>query len=150
VKYEQALHKSAAYCSSSEHCIYELKEKLDKWEVEPSDQLRIITYLKKEKYIDEGRYAVAFVKDKFRYNKWGKMKIAMALSVKKISPETIADALQTIDIMEYNELIIKLIKDKLKNIKYNNQYDKQAKLLRYITSKGFETEAAIQLIKMQE
>jgi regulatory protein len=150
VNYEQALHKSAAYCSSSEHCISELKEKLDKWEVDRSDQSKIISYLIQEKYMDEVRYAVAFVKDKFRYNKWGKIKIAMALRLKKIASETIADALYAIDEEEYNQMIIRLIKEKDRSIKYNNQYERQAKLLRYMSSKGFETETILRLISKQD
>ncbi len=150
MNYDQALHKSAAYCSSSEHCISELKVKLDKWEVEASDQLKIINYLKLEHYIDEVRYAVAFVKDKFRYNKWGKIKIALELKQKGINSETIAYALCTIDEEEYKQMIIKLIKDKERGIKFNNQYERQGKLLRFMTSKGFETEAVIRLISKQD
>lgn len=150
MNYEQALHKSAAYCSSSEHCISELKEKLDKWEVEPLDQMKIINYLKQEKYIDEVRYAVAFTKDKFRYNKWGKIKIAMALRLKGIDSETIAGAMCAIDDEEYNQMIIKLIKDKEKGIKFNNQYERQGKILRFMSGRGFETEAVIRLISKQD
>jgi regulatory protein len=150
VNYGEALHKSAAYCSSSEHCISELKEKLDKWEVEPSDQTKIINYLIQEKYIDEVRYAMAFVKDKFRYNKWGKIKIAMALRMKKIASETIADAMYAIDEEEYNQMIIRLIKEKERSIKYSSQYERQAKLLRYMSSKGFETETIVRLISKQD
>ena len=150
MNYEQALHKSAAYCSSSEHCISELKEKLDKWEVEPLDQMKIINYLKQEKYIDEVRYAVAFTKDKFRYNKWGKIKIAMALRLKGIDSETIAGAMCAIDDEEYNQMIIKLIKDKERSIKFNNQYERQGKILRFMSGRGFETEAVIRLISKQD
>ena len=150
MNYEQALHKSAAYCSSSEHCISELKEKLDKWEVEPLDQMKIINYLKQEKYIDELRYAVAFTKDKFRYNKWGKIKIAMALRLKGIDSETIAGAMCAIDDEEYNQMIIKLIKDKERSIKFNNQYERQGKILRFMSGRGFETEAVIRLISKQD
>lgn len=150
MNYEQALHKSAAYCSSSEHCISELKEKLDKWEVEPLDQMKIINYLKQEKYIDELRYAVAFTKDKFRYNKWGKIKIAMALRLKGINSEIISGAMSAIDDEEYNQMIIKLIKDKERSIKFNNQYERQGKILRFMSGRGFETEAVIRLISKQD
>lgn len=150
MNYEQALHKSAAYCSSSEHCISELKEKLDKWEVEPLDQMKIINYLKQEKYIDEVRYAVAFTKDKFRYNKWGKIKIAMALRLKGINSEIISGAMSAIDDEEYNQMIIKLIKDKERSIKFNNQYERQGKILRFMSGRGFETEAVIRLISKQD
>ena len=112
--YEEALYKSAAYCSQSEHCISELKNKLTQWNVTESDQLRIIRYLMEEKYIDEKRFAIAYVKDKFRYNKWGKIKIRLELNLKRIEKELIEAALETIDSDEYSEMIIRLAKDKEK------------------------------------
>jgi regulatory protein len=69
LKYEEALYKSAAYCSQSEHCISDLRNKLTQWGVLESDRDKIIRYLIDENYIDESRYAIAFTKDKFRYNK---------------------------------------------------------------------------------
>ena len=77
LKYEEALYKSAAYCSQSEHCISDLRNKLTQWGVMESDWDKIIRYLVDENYINESRYAIAFTKDKFRYNKWGKIKIRL-------------------------------------------------------------------------
>ena len=50
-----------------------------------NDIARIIEMLKKENFINEERYAIGFVKDKFNYNKWGKIKIAAPPQSKKYS-----------------------------------------------------------------
>jgi len=145
--YEEALYKSAAYCSQSEHCISELKNKLAQWNVTESDQLKIIRYLKEEKYLDEKRFAFAYVKDKFRYNKWGKIKIRMELHQKKIEKELIEVALETIDLEEYKEMIIRLAKEKEKKLTYRNEYERKGKLYRYLVGKGFEMEVINKLLE---
>ena len=62
--YEMALQRLSALCASAEHCEYEMTEKMRKWEVEESDCERIMEYLRKAKFVDDERYARAFVKDK--------------------------------------------------------------------------------------
>jgi len=144
--YEEALHKSATYCSLSEHCISELRDKFEVWNVKESDREKIIQYLIQEKYIDETRFAIAYAKDKFRYNKWGKIKIRMQLAAKKINKEHIESALTAIEDKAYLEMIARLAKDKEKSITYKNAYEKKGKLYRYLTGKGFEMEVISKII----
>lgn len=145
--YEEALYKSAAYCSQSEHCISELKNKLAQWNVTESDQLKIIRYLKEEKYLDEKRFAFAYVKDKFRYNKWGKIKIRLELHQKRIEKELIEVALETIDLEEYKEMIIRLANEKEKKLTYRNEYERKGKLYRFLAGKGFEIDVISKIIQ---
>lgn len=63
----EALHRSAALCSSSEHCIADIREKLSRWGIGEPDARTIVERLVQERFIDEGRYAIAFAKDKFRF-----------------------------------------------------------------------------------
>ena len=60
----------AAYCSSAERCEQDVRQKLVKAELEPEAVSRIINRLRQEKFIDEARFARAFVSDKFRFNHW--------------------------------------------------------------------------------
>ena len=145
--YEEALYKSAAYCSQSEHCISELKNKLTQWSVTESDQFKIIRYLKEEKYLDEKRFAFAYVKDKFRYNKWGKIKIRLELHQKRIEKELIEVALETIDLEEYKGMIIRLAKEKEKKLTYRNEYERKGKLYRFLAGKGFEMDVISKIIQ---
>ena len=145
--YEEALHKSAAYCSQSEHCISDLKNKLAQWGVIDADQTKIISYLIDEKYIDESRFACAFVKDKFRYNKWGRIKIRLELNQKKIDKELIDEALESIDSEEYTAMITRLAREKERKLTYRNEYEKKGKLYRYLTGKGFEMDVISRLIE---
>jgi len=94
----------------------------------------------KENFINEKRYAEAFVKDKFRYNKWGKVKIRAGLKMKKIPGEIINNALDSIDDGTYRKTIEELITVHRRSVKAKNQYDLKGKLLRYGLSKGFESD----------
>ena len=46
----------------------------------------------------------AFVRDKYRFNQWGRVKISQALRMKKIPADVIAEGLEEIDEREYVEL----------------------------------------------
>lgn len=101
----EALNKVAAYCSTAEHCRAEISEKLQRWGL-PYDVIdRILKRLVDEKYIDEERFCRAFVNDKYRFAKWGKVKIAQALQLKKISYNTCRQFLNEIDEEEYLSIL---------------------------------------------
>jgi len=135
---EELLHKAASYCSISEHCISEVEDKLNAWCIECDDKAKIINRLIDEDFINEKRYCAYFVKDKFRFNKWGKIKISYALKQKGLSNELINMALETIDEGEYDEMLAALLKTKLAVLKYEFEYEKQGKLFRFAQSRGFE------------
>ena len=71
---DEALNRVAAYCSAAEHCRAEVSEKLQKWGIAYEAIERILARLEAEKYIDDERYCRAFINDKYRFAKWGKMK----------------------------------------------------------------------------
>ncbi|MDX9749265.1 MAG: regulatory protein RecX [Paludibacter sp.] len=137
--YEEALHKAAAYCSQAEHCTFEVKEKLSRWEIAPNDQKTIIHHLEKENFLSNNRYALAFVKDKFRYNKWGKIRIQLELQRRQIDKETISEALESLEEDAYLNLAVDLAQSKLRGLKYKDIYERDGKLFRYMAGKGFES-----------
>jgi regulatory protein len=134
-----SLNKAMALCASREYCVSEIRSKLGTWGVEEADCNRLIEKLKKDRFIDEERYALSFVRDKFRYNKWGKLKLAAHLRAKKIPDEIIRTALDDIDIDSYRSMLEGLLSSHRKTIKAKNQYDLKGKLMRYGLAKGFES-----------
>ena len=78
---------------------------LERHKVEADDISRILKYLVKEGYVDESRYAAAFVHDKVRFAKWGRSKIAQALWQKRIPADVADEALSHIDEDEYMEAL---------------------------------------------
>jgi regulatory protein len=147
LNYNQVLSKAMSICSKAEKCVSDIQIKLDGWGIEFADAQKIIKTLIAEKFIDEERYTRYFVRDKFRFNQWGKVKIVFMLKSKKIPPVLIDEALQEINDEAYLELLVKLLKDKAKKTKFVNEYDKKGKLIRFAQSKGFEFEVINEALK---
>ncbi len=137
--YDELLHKAASYCSISEHCISDVELKLKAWGVVSDKSDKIIDKLIEQDFINEKRFCVAFVKDKFRFNKWGKIKISFALKQKGLENSLITNALNTIDEGEYQEMLAVLLKAKLNTIKWEFEYEKMGKLFQFAQSRGFES-----------
>ena len=79
-----------------------------------------------------------YTRDKFRFNRWGKIKIGMMLRSKQLPEEEIENALAQIDEAEYEEALVVLLQTKLKSLTYKFEYEKQGKLFRFAQSRGFE------------
>ena len=137
ITYEQALHRMAAYCSRAERCIYDIRQKLIRWELSADQQNKIILHLQKEKFLDESRYCRAFVNDKSKYNQWGSYKIKYTLKKKNIPEGLIKEALQTIDPKESRKQLHQLLQNKRKTIKGKNDFEIKQKLMRFAASRGF-------------
>jgi regulatory protein len=145
-----ALNKAMALCSRREYCVSDLLSRLRTWGTDDNENARIIELLKKENFINEERYALGFVRDKFNFNKWGKIKIAAYLKSKNIPSELIRKSLSTIDKDIYINTLANLISAHRRSVKAKNQYDLKAKLLRYGILKGFESSLLYDLLNMSE
>jgi regulatory protein len=134
-----ALKKAMALCASREYCSDDIRNKLDSWGIGTADSDNIITVLVRENFVNDKRYAEAFVKDKYHHNKWGKAKIAFQLRAKRIAPDLINSALAALDDDQYRQMIRDTLASHRKLIKAKNKYDLKGKLMRYGLSKGFES-----------
>ena len=134
---QEAYLQLAALCAQAEHCQHEMLEKLKKWEVPETTQARVMARLVKERYVDDERYARAFVKDKIRYNKWGRRKVQQALWMKHIDNDIQQTVLDEISDEEYLKVLKPLLKQKSKSIKAENDYERNRKLVRFALGRGF-------------
>ncbi len=103
----------AQLCARAEHCQHELLEKMRRWEMSDESQARVMERLVSERYVDDGRYARAFVRDKIRYNKWGRRKVEQALWMKHIDKDIQQQVLGEVDDDEYLSVLRPLLKQKL-------------------------------------
>ncbi len=145
---KELINKAEMYCSSSEHCISEVVAKLIQWGALPESHINIIETLVNEKYIDEMRFSKAFVRDKYRFNQWGRNKIRQALMLKSIPSDKIESAFLEIDDKEYRNNIARLLEKKRKSIKGKNEYECNTKLIRFALSRGYEMNEIIKCIKI--
>lgn len=134
---QEAYLQLAALCAQAEHCQQEMRDKMRRWEFDETAQNRIVARLVKERYIDDERYARAFVKDKIRYNKWGRRKVQQALWLKHIDADIQQRVLDEIDEKEYLDVLRPLLKQKRKSIKAESDYELNQKLVRFALGRGF-------------
>ena len=142
----EALNKAAAYCTLCERCISEVSAKLTTWGVPYAVQEEIITRLIEEKFIDEARYCRAFVNDKVRFNRWGRLKITAALREKRLPQEYIKEAMDNIDEDAYQQSLQETIDIKRRELKGKDDFATQQKIIRHAASRGYEPPLIIKAI----
>jgi regulatory protein len=147
---QEAYLQLAALCAQAEHCQQEMRDKMRRWELDESVQNRIIDRLIKERYVDDERYARAFVKDKIRYNKWGRRKVQQALWQKRIDADIQQRVLDEIDEKEYLDVLRPLLKQKRKSIRAANDYELNQKLARFALSRGFTFDLIRQCMDIED
>jgi len=144
--YRQALNKSAALCSRKEYCSSDIRKKLVNWDLSDDEVDKAIDWLKQEKFIDDGRYAGYYVKDKFVFNGWGRIKIRYQLRAKGIESSLIEIAMEQIDEGDYLGKMAELLHSKVRRIKNKDKWQTKAALARFAQSRGFEPDIVFRAI----
>ncbi len=150
---EQAYQKLKHFCSYQERCHQEVLEKIYSFGIYKSEADVLISKLIEENYLNEERFAFAFVGGKFRIKQWGKIKIEYELKQKRVSSYCIKKAMKTIEEEDYLQTIQTLVLKKWDSLKHEQYLNRQAKTIAYLTQKGFEhalINNAIQLIRNKE
>lgn len=142
----QHLSKAMRFCSRAEYCEFDVKKKLTTWKTPFEYHDQIIDRLKEENFLNHERYAEAYVKDKLRYNFWGRRKITYMLSSKKVESNHIDNALSQIDPEEYKEILSIQINQKFRSTKEQDEQKLKAKLFNFCASRGYESELSFQII----
>ena len=135
---ENALNRAAALCSRSEQAEGDIRNKLASLGLSRADADYVISRLIEGNFIDENRYAHAFVHDKLAYNGWGRLKIAYQLKLKGISSVAIAEAMEQIDETQYRNTLERLLRAKWREVSGRELQHARAAMLRFGASRGFE------------
>ena len=107
---------------------------------------KIIDILVNEKFIDELRYASAFVRDKSALSGWGAVKIRYMLSSKGIPREVISEALGEVDEGKARARLEKLMENRYRSLKDDPQC--RLKMLRFGLGRGYEYDEVSSVIDM--
>ena len=145
-----AYSRLSAQCAMGELCIHDVRKKMQRWEIADEVQQRVVKRLIDERFIDEKRYARAFVRDKSRYNHWGATKIKYELMKKGICTNDIEDALTEIDEEESLSALRHLIESKRRSVKGKSEYEIKAKLVRFGVSRGFGVQDVLRVVNPDE
>ena len=147
---KDALLRLSALCAQGEHCQWEMTEKLRKWEIDDEAQARIMERLVKDRYVDDERFARAFVLDKIRYNQWGRRKVEQALYQKHIADDIRRRTLDDVSDEEYLKVLQPLLKQKRRSTKAASDYEMNQKLIRFALGRGFTFDIIRQCMDVEE
>ncbi len=136
---EAALERLEAQCAMSEYCTGEVKEKLYRWGVPASAHSGILERLVAGRFVDDNRFARAYVRDKSVYGKWGRRKIAMGLMAKHIGRDVVAEAMEEIDEERYFENLCSILRTKMRTVKAETDYELRMKLYQRGIQCGYES-----------
>jgi regulatory protein len=145
----EAKAKLESLCAYQERCQFEIDQKLISWKFPPDQRDQLIADLITNNFINEQRFAEAFVSGKFNIKKWGRIKITSHLKQKLISNYSIQKGLKEIDQDQYWSTIVALAFKKKAELssKKGNLWDHKAKTYRFLQSKGYESDICSEAIK---
>lgn len=128
-----------AMCARAERCERELHDKLWQWGISRRDADDIVASLRKRRFVDDTRFARAFVNDKVSFAKWGKTKIRVALMQKHINRDIINSVLEDIAPRQYQENLTVLLQAKARTLgDPATDHEVRIKLMRFGVSRGYE------------
>jgi regulatory protein len=147
---DQAWQKIKHFCAYQERSHQETKDRLYGYGLSTKDVDVLLSKLIEEDYLNETRFATLFAGGHFRTKNWGRVKIAYELKQKRVSAYNIKAGLATIEEEAYEQTIDTLAIDKWEKCNKEVGYARQAKVMQYLVSRGFESgrvQAAIAKIK---
>lgn len=142
-----ALTKAEHFCSYQERAQQEVRNKLYEWGLWTDVVENIISQLITTNYLNEERFAKAYVQGKFKQKAWGRIKIKQGLKLKKVPDVLIKKALLTIDADDYLQALHKLLTKKAPLVKEKVAYKRHYKLQQYALSRGYEGDLINDVLK---
>lgn len=136
---DEAQKKLEHYCAYQERCHKEVRNKLFEMHMIPEAIDGIIVHLIEHNFLNETRFAKAYVRGKFNIKKWGKRRLILELRRKDISKYNIDQALKEINDIKYIETFNALAKKKFGLIKETNTLKRKKKLIDYLLYRGWES-----------
>lgn len=134
------LARAERYCANEEQCRTSVRKKLSDWGASIELSGKIVNRLIDQGYIDEKRYARAYVSAKLRTQKWGRLKVIYQLRSKQVPPKFITEALGEIPDDEYRSILLDVANTKWQTYDPNETKAKRrSKLVTFLASRGYES-----------
>lgn len=141
---EQALAALMRLCARAEKSQEDARRLMRGWGLAERDAEEVLAKLVRNRFIDDARYAGAFVREKLRLSGWGEYKIRTALQRKRIDRTLIDAALAEADRSGMDERLRRQLERKARTAKYTTQYELKTKLIRYGLSLGYDYETVVE------
>lgn len=136
---------AAAQCARREHSEREVAQKLTAKGLTVEEAAAVVRRLSEEGYVDNLRFAKAFVSDKFRFDHWGRVKIQNQLRLKGVGEAHIREALALIDEETYLEALRQFVHSRRRETGDDEDPCTRQKIIRAALSRGYEAALVLDL-----
>lgn len=147
---QQTFSRLASLCARREYCQHDMLEKMRQWGLTEEERAQVMQQLTEGRYVDDERFAQAFVNDKVRYGKWGRRKIEQALWMKRIDEGIAASVLDEVDDEEYFAVLRPQVKQKLRTTRADSDYELRMKVTKWALSRGYTMDLIRQCLDAPE
>lgn len=134
---QEALLKLSALCSQAEHSSGEMLDKMRRWALPQDACERVLSRLIDERFVDDERFCRFFVRDKIRFDRWGRRKIEQALYRKGVAADISRRVLDAVPASDYVDILRPLLDAKRRSTSAASDYELNAKLMRFAVGRGF-------------
>lgn len=142
-----ALVKAESWCAYQERSQQEVRDKLYEYGLHQKEVEELVTELILTNFLNEERFAMAYVSGKVKIKKWGKIKIRQGLKLKKVPDKLIQKALKSIDEELYYNNLTALALQKAKILTEKDPLKRKYKLATFLMGKGFEQDLIFDVLK---
>ena len=139
---DEAFARLSTLCAKGEHSTGEMRQRMMRWGIDADTQQQVVDALVDARFVDDTRYARMYVDDKLRFDHWGPRKIAQGLMLKGVDKHIIDNALATISVDAFDDILLPLLKAKARTIKGASAYERRCKLIRFAVQRGFMPDMA--------
>ena len=138
--------KAVDFCAYQERSQQEVRDKLYSYGLHNEEVEEVLTNLIVGGFINEERFARAYVGGKFRMKGWGRRKILQGLKQHKVSDHCVKKGLLEIDADAYYATLVKQTEKKFTSLKTESDYIIRGKLTQHLIAKGFELDLIHEVI----
>lgn len=133
-------------CARGERSSGDALRLMQRWGVEEAERTKVLQKLRDSRFIDDSRFARAFVSDKLRLSGWGAHKIRAALRQKGVCTAIIEEQLRGLDTESTRDRLQKQLEKKARTVRHKDTYDLKTKLIRYGLSLGYDYEEVLDVV----
>lgn len=144
---KEAKLKAANFCAYQERSQKEVRNKLYDLGLYPDEVEDVLTDLIMDNFINEERFAKAYIGGKFRVKKWGRKKILIGIAPHKLSSYCIKKGLEEIDEEDYLQTLEELVEKKASGVGETDLFKKRNKVATHAMYRGFESDLVWEVVK---
>jgi len=136
------------FCAYQERSEYEVRVKLAKRGASEADINTVLSKLIEQNFLNQSRFALAYAQGKSSIKRWGPQKIKAGLMAHRVTPALINEALNSISGEDQVAQLNQWFKKKEASLaNETNGPKKEAKIIRFLLSKGFPLAMVLEAVK---